>query len=63
MRDPVYETINQIKIEKQKLAEAVTAGVNVNSYEDYQRLIGRIEGFTETLDIINSILTEDDEND
>ena len=61
MRDPVYETINQIKIEKQKLAEAVTAGVNVNSYEDYQRLIGRIEGFTETLDIINSILTEDDE--
>jgi len=63
MRDPVYETINQIKIEKQKLAEAVTAGVNVNSYEDYQRLIGRIEGFTETLDIINSILTEDDEKD
>ncbi len=48
-------------IEKQKLADAVTAGFNVNSYEDYQRLIGRIEGFTETLDIINSILTEDDE--
>ena len=63
MRDPVYETINQIKIEKQKLADAVTAGVNVNSYEDYQRLIGRIEGFTETLDIIDSILTEDDEKD
>ena len=61
MRDPVYETINQIKIEKQKLADAVTAGVNVNSYTDYQRLLGRIEGFTETLDIINSILTEDDE--
>ena len=48
-------------IEKQKLADTVTAGFNVNSYEDYQRLIGRIEGFTETLDIINSILTEDDE--
>jgi len=63
MRDPVYETINQITIEKQKLAEAVTAGVNVNSYEDYQRLIGRIEGFTMTLDIINSILTEDDEEE
>jgi hypothetical protein len=61
MRDPVSETINQIMIEKQKLADAVTAGFNVNSYEDYQRLIGRIEGFTETLDIINSILTEDDE--
>jgi len=63
MRDPVYETINQIKIEKQKLADAVTAGVNVNSYEDYQRLVGRIEGFTETLDIIDSILTEDDEKE
>ena len=61
MRDPVSETINQIMIEKQKLADAVTAGFNVNSYEDYQRLIGRIEGFTETLDIINSILTENDE--
>ena len=56
MRDPVSEIINQIKIEKQKLADAVTAGVNVNSYTDYQRLIGRIEGFTETLDIINEIL-------
>jgi hypothetical protein len=62
MRDPVSKLIGEISAEKQKLADAVTAGVNVNSYEDYQRLIGRIEGFTETLDIINSILTEDDED-
>jgi hypothetical protein len=61
MRDPVSKLISEINAEKQKLADAVTAGVNVNSYEDYQRLIGRIEGFTETLDIINSILTEDEE--
>ena len=48
--------------EQKKIAEAVTAGNNVNSFEDYQRLVGRHEGFTAVLDIINEILTEDEDD-
>ena len=48
--------------EKQKIAEAVTAGHNVNNFEDYQRLVGRAEGFQAVLDIIDELLTEDDES-
>ena len=39
-----------------------TAGNNVNSFEDYQRLVGRHEGFSEILNIINEILTEDEDD-
>jgi hypothetical protein len=44
------------------LAETLTAGNNVNSFDDYQRLVGRHEGFKATLDIINEILREDEED-
>jgi hypothetical protein len=44
------------------LAESLTAGSNVNSFDDYQRLVGRFEGFKEVLDIINEILREDEDD-
>jgi hypothetical protein len=63
MKDFLSEIIGRVKAEQKSLAESVTAGTNVNSFEDYQRLVGRHEGFKITLDIINEILTEDDENE
>jgi hypothetical protein len=63
MKDFLSEIIGRVKTEQQLLAESVTAGTNVNSFEDYQRLVGRYEGFKITLDIINDILTEDDEDE
>lgn len=62
MKDFISEIIDRVRSEKAKLAEAVTAGTNVNTFEDYQRLVGRLEGFTMTLDIVNEILTEDEED-
>ena len=61
MRDILSEIIGRVKTEQNLVAEAVTAGMNVNSFEDYQRLVGRHEGLKATIDIINEILTEDDE--
>lgn len=63
MKDFISEIIRRVRDEKKNLAEAVTAGTNVNSFDDYQRLIGVIEGLNLTLAIVDEILTEDEEND
>ena len=61
MKDFISEIIGRVKAEQSNLADTVTAGMNVNSFDDYQRLVGRFEGFKVVLDIINEILMEDDE--
>ena len=63
MKDILSEIIQRVRAEQTKLADTLTAGVNVNTFDDYQRLVGRYEGFKDTLDIINEILREDDEED
>lgn len=63
MKDFISEIISRTKDEQKKLAETLTAGTNVNSFDDYQRLVGRFEGLTATLDIIDNILTEDEEDE
>ena len=62
MKDFISEIISRTRNEQAKLAEALTAGYNVNSFEDYQRLVGRFEGFQAVQDIINEILREDEED-
>jgi hypothetical protein len=63
MKDFISEIIARTRDEQAKLAETLTAGNNVNSFDDYQRLVGRFEGFKEVLGIINEILREDEEED
>ena len=63
MKDFISEIITRTRDEQAKLAETLTAGNNVNSFDDYQRLVGRFEGFKEVLGIINEILREDEEDD
>lgn len=62
MKDFISEIISRTRDEQKKLAETLTAGNNVNSFDDYQRLVGRYEGFNEVLDIINEILREDEDD-
>lgn len=62
MKDFISEIIQRVRTEQTKLADTLTAGHNVNTFEDYQRLVGRYEGFRETQDIINEILREDEED-
>ena len=63
MKDFLSEIISRTRDEQKKLAETLTAGNNVNSFDDYQRLVGRFEGFKVVEDIINEILREDEEDD
>jgi len=62
MKDFISEVISRTRDEQTRLAETLTAGSNVNSFDDYQRLVGRHEGFKVVLDIINEILREDEED-
>lgn len=62
MKDLLSEIISRTKDEQKKIVETVTTSFNVNSFEDYQRLVGRHEGFTDVLNIINEILTEDEDD-
>jgi hypothetical protein len=61
MKDILSEIISRVRAEIKNQAETVTAGTNVVSFEDYKQHIGQIRGLQTTLDIIDEVLTEDDE--
>jgi hypothetical protein len=63
MKDFISEIIGRVRTEIENQAEAVTAGSNINSFDDYKQHIGFIQGLQMTLDIVNEILTENDEKD
>lgn len=62
MKDIIGEIIGRVQTEIKDQAEAVTAGVNINSFDDYKQSVGTIQGLQLALDIVNEILTEDDED-
>jgi hypothetical protein len=61
MKDFIGEIIGRVSAELKVQADTVTAGTNINSFDDYKQYVGKIEGLQLTLDIINEILTESDE--
>ena len=61
MKDILSEIISRIKAEVNNQAEAVTAGTNIVSFDDYKQHIGCIRGLQLSLDIIDEVLTEDEE--
>ena len=63
MRDPISELIARIGSTKESIAETVSAAHGVDSFEKYQRLVGRNEGLQVALDLLNDILTESEEQD
>jgi hypothetical protein len=63
MKDIISEIISRLKAEVKIQAETVTAGTNINSFDDYKQYLGKIEGLQSSLEIIDEILTEDEEED
>jgi hypothetical protein len=63
MKDFISEIIKRVRAEIQIQADAVTAGTNVVSFEDYKHHVGKIEGLKLALEIVDEILTEDKEED
>ena len=63
MKDFLSEIISRVRSEIQSQSDTVTAGTNVNSFDDYRQYVGKIEGLKLSLEIINEILTEDNEEE
>ena len=61
MRDVISEFIGLIKDEQIKIAESLTAGHAIN-IESYQRLVGQYQGLQASLDVLNELMTEDNED-
>jgi hypothetical protein len=59
--DIISQFISLAKETKQEIADTVTAAQGVNSFETYQRLVGRAEGLQIALQILDDIMTGDDE--
>ncbi len=62
MRDILSEILHRIKSAEKEMSEAIASGVNVHSFDGYQRLVGKREGLSDSLSIIDSILSEDEED-
>lgn len=61
--DIISHLISRVNETKKEIADTVAAGHNVTSFETYQRLVGRAEGLTIALQILDDIMTGDDEEE
>jgi hypothetical protein len=61
--DIISNFISLVKETKKDIADTVAAGTNVTSFEVYQRLVGRSEGLQIALDLLDDIMTGDDEEE
>ena len=59
MKDPVYASIFAIREELDILKQALLNGTD--SWERYNQLVGKGQGLSEALAIIESVLKEDEE--
>ena len=62
MKDILSEILKRIKAAEKDMTEAIASGVNVHTFDSYQRFVGKREGLSYSLAIIESILSEDDED-
>jgi len=63
MRDILSEILHRIKTAKQQTVETVATGQSIDDFAKYQRIVGEIMGLERALLIIDTILTENDEED
>lgn len=61
MKDIISDFIGLVKTEQSKIADSLTAGHAI-TFEAYQRMVGNHQGLQASLDILNEIMTEDDED-
>jgi hypothetical protein len=61
--DIITKLISHVNETKKEIADTVAAGHGVGSFEIYQRLVGRGEGLSIALQILDDIMTVDDENE
>jgi aromatic ring-opening dioxygenase catalytic subunit (LigB family) len=62
MVDLLGEILKRIKNAEKEISEAIASGVNIHNFDTYQRFVGKREGISEALALINAVLSEDEED-
>ena len=62
MKDILSEILKRIKTAEKEMTEAIASGVNIHNFDTYQRFVGKREGLSDALTIIDNILSEDEED-
>ena len=62
MVDLLGEILKRIKNAEKEISEAIASGVNIHNFDSYQRFVGKREGISEALALINAVLSEDEED-
>lgn len=62
MKDLISMTIERLKSADKDLSEMLASGMNIHSFDTYQKYVGKREGLLEALAIINEILSEDNQD-
>ncbi|CAB4195628.1 hypothetical protein UFOVP1640_29 [uncultured Caudovirales phage] len=62
MVDLLGEILKRIKDAEKEISEAIASGVNIHNFDTYQRFVGKREGISEALALINTVLSEDEED-
>jgi len=62
LRDILSEILKRIKTANNEMTEAIASGINIHTFDSYQRYVGKREGLSDALAIIEAILSEDDED-
>lgn len=61
MRDLISEVMRRVGDEIRLLDSSLITGKGINNMERYQRLLGEREGLQKCLNVIDDILTENDQ--
>ena len=62
MKDLISELIERLKSADKDITEAIASGINIHNFDTYQRFVGKKEGLSEALGMIETLLSEDDED-
>jgi len=57
----ISSLISAVKVEQDKIRESMVAGHVIN-FETYQRLVGQFQGLDKSLEILNDLLKEKDDD-
>lgn len=61
MKDIISEILKRIKDADKHFVDGIASGMNIHDFSAYQRQVGNLEGIRRAQEIIETILSEDDE--
>ena len=62
MRDLISEFISRLKEADKETTEVLASGSNIHNFDSYQRVLGVRDGLKQAAAILETLLSEDDEN-